>query len=100
MKRFRRFEVVDDSMTPTLHPGDYLLVTSIGARRPGQIVVFEHPRRQGFWLVKRAVRLEDDRMVVMSDASHLTVADSRSFGPVPVDGSYRMLFRYGRRRRG
>ena len=99
MSPFRRFEVVDDSMTPTLSPGDYLLATSLGSRRPGQIVVFEHPRRRGFWLVKRAIGVEGDRMVVMSDAAHLTLADSRSFGPVPVAGSYRLLLRYGRRRR-
>ena len=84
-------------MTPTLSPGDYLLATRIGPRRPGQIVVFEHPRRKDFWLVKRAVRVEDEHMVVMSDAAHLTLADSRSFGPVPVAGSYRLVLRYGRR---
>lgn len=92
----RRFEVVDRSMTPTLAPGDYLLTTRWGRRRPGQIVVFEHPGRPGFWLVKRAEAIDEARMTVLSDAAHLTSADSRSFGPVPIAGSYRLLLRYRR----
>ncbi len=35
-------------------------------------------------------------MFVLSDARGRTRADSRTFGPVPVDGSYRPLLRYRR----
>lgn len=86
-------------MTPSLHPGDYLITVINRRPRAGQIVVFRHPKRDGFWLVKRVSEVKSDHMTVLSDASHLTVADSRSFGSVPVDGSYRLVFRYRRGRR-
>ena len=38
-----------------------------------------------------AWRCGPGQMFVLSDARHRTVADSRSFGPVPVAGSYRVL---------
>lgn len=37
-----------------------------------------------------------DEMFVLSDARHRTRADSRTFGPVPIPGSYRLLLRYRR----
>ncbi len=83
-------------MTPTLQPGDYLIGWAGGRRRPGQIVVFQHPHRPGFWLVKRVETVDGDRMSVRSDAPHLTTADSRTFGSVPVGGSYRVAIRYHR----
>jgi hypothetical protein len=36
-------------------------------------------------------------MSVLSDNREATLADSRSFGPVPVTGSYRVLVRIPRR---
>ena len=39
-------------------------------------------------------------MFVLSDARHRTIADSRSFGPVPVAGTYRVLWVFRPRRPG
>jgi signal peptidase I len=43
-------------MSPVLQPGDYLLTLPLRPRR-GDVVVFEHPHRPGFMLVKRVVGL-------------------------------------------
>jgi signal peptidase I len=71
----KRFEVVDRSMEPALSPGDYLLARF---RRPlpGEIVVFEHPDRDGFHLVKRVIALAGQRVEIDS-------------GSVSVDGEPR-----------
>lgn len=73
--RLGRFEISEASMTPTLQPGDYVLVDR--SRRPayrGDIVVFEHPDRPTFFLVKRVVGLPGE---------HLTIASGR----VLIDGT-------------
>jgi signal peptidase I len=71
----RRFAVVDTSMEPVLSPGDYLLART-RAPRPGEIVVFEHPGRAGFHLVKRVIAVEGETVEITS-------------GTVHVDGSVR-----------
>jgi len=84
-------------MEPTLIEGQGLV--GIGSRRarPGQLRVFAHPSFPDFWLVKRVTavfgRGDDARMIVHSDNATATVADSRTFGPVPVSGSYRVVLR-------
>ena len=57
-----RVAVAEQSMAPSLWPGDWLLVWR-GLRpgrpprvRPGQIVVARHPARADFLVVKRATR--------------------------------------------
>lgn len=81
-------------MAPALEPGDYLLAASWLPVREGGLVVFEHPRRPRFWLVKRVEVLEDARAWVLSDDPDVTRADSRSFGPLPLEALYRVLLRY------
>ncbi|MGB0113797.1 MAG: S26 family signal peptidase [Ilumatobacteraceae bacterium] len=94
----RRFVVADRSMEPTLVDGQGLLALRSARARPGQLRCFEHPERPAFWLVKRVDQvLDDGTMVVLSDNRTSTLADSRSFGPVPVDGSYRVVVRIPRR---
>ena len=81
-------------MEPTLVDGQGLITVLAGRPAAGQIRCFEHPTRPGFWLVKRVEELNDDgTMTVMSDNRASTLADSRTFGPVPVVGSYRVLIR-------
>lgn len=108
----RRVEVRDESMLPTLRPGDRLLVdrAAYRARRPraGEIVVLVDPEEPARWLVKRvgavgpepappppgraigpAPTSPDDPLppgtvYVVSDAPGPT-RDSRRFGPVPLD---------------
>lgn len=81
-------------MEPTLVAGQGLVAISSRTARVGQLRCVEHPGRVGFWLVKRVVEVHDDgTMSVLSDNRDSTVADSRSFGPVRVAGSYRVLLR-------
>ncbi|MEI2620314.1 MAG: hypothetical protein V9G09_06200 [Candidatus Nanopelagicales bacterium] len=91
----RRFVVSDRSMEPTLVEGQGLLATPYGAAKSGQVRCFEHPRRRGFWLVKRVSQVEGASMTVSSD--NPAGVDSRAFGPVPVAGSYRVMLAIPRR---
>ncbi len=85
-------------MEPTLVAGQGLLATPFGSARPGQIRVFEHPHRPGFWLVKRVDAVDDDSMLVVSDNPDAPGAvDSSVLGPVRVAGSLRVVARIPRR---
>ncbi|MGA7096496.1 MAG: S26 family signal peptidase [Acidimicrobiia bacterium] len=92
----QRFRVVEDSMRPTLVPGDEFVVTSSRAPRVGEIVAFQRPGRPGFWMVKRMTAgpgdpvdgrrtLGADEAWVLSDNREATEADSRTLGTVPLD---------------
>lgn len=89
----RRFVVHDDSMRPTLVPGNGLIGLRSRRARVGQLRVFEHPDRPGFWLVKRVTAVSDDRMHVRSDDRTRSTVDSRQLGDIVVDGSYRVIAR-------
>ncbi len=92
--RLKRFVVAEDSMIPTLHPGDGLIGWRTNRVRPGQVRMFEHPKRPGFWLVKRVGEVDGTRFRALSDnADAVGAVDSRVFGDVPSAGSYRMLMR-------
>lgn len=84
----RRYEVAQRSMVPNLIPGQEVVATDSRAPRIGEIVVFEHPRRPGFWMVKRRVeppaRLPEDQAWVLSDNPEETRADSRTLGSIPL----------------
>ncbi len=94
----RRFVVADRSMEPTLVEGQGLVTVPSRRARAGQLRCLEHPGRPGFWLVKRVETVHPDAtMEVLSDNRSATLTDSRTFGPVPVDGSYRVMIRIPRR---
>ena len=91
----RRFRVVEDSMLPTLAPGDEFVTTL--SRRPavGDVVALMHPERDDFWLVKRMTAGPGDIVNgigvvpagsawVLSDNQLTGTSDSRSFGLVPL----------------
>ncbi len=85
-------------MEPTLVDGQGLVAISSSAARVGQLRCLEHPQRPGFWLVKRVSEVHGDAtMSVLSDNPEATMADSRSFGAVPIAGSYRVVLRVPRR---
>ncbi len=85
-------------MEPTLVDGQGLVAVESRRARVGELRCLPHPHRSSFWLVKRVAEVHPDgTMSVLSDNRDITVADSRSFGPVPVAGSYRVMLRVPRR---
>jgi signal peptidase I len=80
---FEPFRIPSDSMMPTLHDGDFILVNkfSYGLRLPvlntrvfdlgsparGDVVVFRYPRDPAVNYIKRVVGLPGDRISVMDD---------------------------------
>ena len=92
----RRFLVVEDSMRPTLHPGDGLLAVR-GGGPPGQLRVFRDPWSSSRWLVKRVGAVAGrGRAATFEGRSDNPggprVMDSREFGWVPSAGSYRVVW--------
>lgn len=76
-------------MEPALVDGQGVVAITWPHVRVGQIRCIEHPRRPGFWLVKRVAAVYGDGTVsVLSDNRASTLADSRTWGPVSVAGSY------------
>jgi len=99
----RRFAVVEDSMRPALNPGDGLLALRGGVPRRGQIRVFRDPTLPTRWLVKRVGGVRgsgrDATFEAASDnPSAPGVVDSRQFGWVPAQGTYRVLWTVKARR--
>lgn len=78
----KRFRVAGHSMTPALQPGQEVVATDSDVPVPGDLVVFEHPEREDYWLIKRLV---DDSGYVLSDNQELGGEDSRTLGELPVD---------------
>ena len=105
--RRQRVRVEDESMRPTLEPGDRLMVDTGAYRdrapRVGEIVVVVDPDAAARWLVKRvhAVDPESGSVDVRGDAAEVA-RDSRRFGPVAppaiVGRVYRLYFPPARRR--
>jgi len=83
----RRYEVAQRSMLPNLPPGKEVVATDSREAELGEIVVFEHPGRPGFWMVKRVVEppepIAANQAWLLSDNPSETRADSRSLGALP-----------------
>ncbi len=85
-------------MEPALVHGQGLVAVPTSSAAVGQLRCLEHPHQPGFWLVKRVSEVHPDgTMSVLSDNRGATLADSRSFGPVAIAGSYRVVLRIPRR---
>lgn len=78
----KRYRVAGHSMTPTLQPGQEVVAVDTRLPEPGNLVVFEHPDRNGFWLIKR---LADRSGWIVSDNEELSDTDSRTLGRLPLE---------------
>jgi nickel-type superoxide dismutase maturation protease len=81
---FANLVVADESMAPTLLPGDRVLAwrKPFGSRiREGDIVVLRDPTESGRLLVKRIASLAGGMATVLGDNASVS-RDSRAFGPV------------------
>jgi signal peptidase I len=70
--RFRRFEIVNESMRPALEPGDWVVahyLRHLPAR--GDVVVFEHEERPGLSLVKRVVGMPGETVEIGNGQVHV-----------------------------
>jgi signal peptidase I len=100
--RLLAYRIDDHSMEPTLHPGDYVLGVRRRHVRPGEVVVFDHPRRPGFEMVKRVVAgpgqqvgqitLGSGEFWVRGDNRAAGSVDSRAMGPIPLERLRARLF--------
>lgn len=85
------------SMTPTLRPGDLLLVErwTLSRRQPraGDVVLARDPRLPSRELIKRVDSVADGRVALRGDNPGST--DSRTFGRVAAsDLEWRVVLRY------
>jgi len=83
----RRYEVAQRSMLPNIRPGQEVVATDSREADVGEVVVFEHPDRPGFWMIKRVVEppeaISAHQAWLLSDNPSETQADSRSLGALP-----------------
>jgi len=86
---FRRFRVEDESMRPTLEPGDYVLVNRWAYRfqspKRGDLVVVQDPETLDRFLVKRVADAASPSQVHLAGDNQPLSRDSRAFGPVSID---------------
>lgn len=71
-------------MLPTLAPGEWWLARRTRALRPGDLIVFVHPDREGYIVVKRAIRRERGGWWVEGDNPGAS-DDSRQWGAINPD---------------
>jgi signal peptidase I len=84
-----RFRVEDESMQPTLEPGDYVLVNRWAYRTrapsPGDLVVVEDPEVPTRFLIKRVSETFGAREVRLTGDNEAVSRDSRTFGSVALE---------------
>ena len=81
-------------MLPGLQPGDYIVARLLGGSpRRGDVVVFTHPQRPGFFLVKRAIGLPGETVTITPGAVAIdgrTRSEAWAFGPLHTQGEWRL----------
>lgn len=81
-------------MSPTLEPGDRLVVVACAGIRPGEVVALRDPRDAGRVMVKRVQSVGPGGLEVRGDNAKAST-DSRHFGPVPPASVLgRVVYRY------
>jgi hypothetical protein len=80
---WQRVQVEGYSMTPSLLPGDWLLVRHGATVRTGQIVLGEFRSRPDLLVIKRVAESAGDDWLLASDNAE-GGSDSRHYGPARV----------------
>jgi phage repressor protein C with HTH and peptisase S24 domain len=80
---WQRVRVEGSSMTPTLVPGDWLLVRHGAPVRPGALVLARFRHRPELVVIKRAVAEQDGGWLLASDNARQG-SDSRQYGVADV----------------
>lgn len=88
-----KFEVKEESMVPTLKPGDLVLVERISKPfrdfKTGEIVVFKKGKE---WFIKKIQTVHDRRYFVVGENAKFSI-DSRHFGWVDKKDIIGKIFR-------
>lgn len=98
-RRFVRYEVSGESMSPAFRPGDWLVARRHRYRqrlpRRGDAVLLRDPEEPSRILLKRVVRTDLHGLAWVEGDNAGHSRDSRQFGPVPASAlAGRVSFRY------
>ncbi|MEO7260828.1 MAG: S24 family peptidase [Jatrophihabitantaceae bacterium] len=91
---WQRVRVEGSSMTPTLLPGDWLLVRHGARVRPGALVLARFRSRPDLLVIKRAVAEQDGGWLLVSDNARQG-SDSRQHGVADVLAGVVRVWRRG-----
>lgn len=78
-------------MEPTLFPGDYVIATTKEHIERGRVVVFQHPVRNDFLMVKRVIGLAEERVSISDGRVHINGAvldEPWTEAPTLTDGDW------------
>lgn len=81
-RRRRRVRVTGRSMTPTLQPGDQVLVDGSLAPTVDGLVVARHPRTPDLLVIKRVLEIDEDGRLIVGSDNPDEGTDSRTWGPL------------------
>ena len=82
--RRRRIKVVGESMTPTLVPGQFVLVNPVRIPSVDELALARHPN-EDLLVVKRVATITDNGEFVLASDNQGAGTDSRSWGPLAAD---------------
>ena len=89
LRRYKRLHVVGESMTPTLQPGDTVLIDpdayQHGSPSEGDVIAATHPNQDDLQIVKRIAFLEENGDCYLLSDNSAEGTDSRTFGAVPQE---------------
>ena len=92
--RLRRFEVTEDSMSPSLSAGDFVVATRlVSSPLRGDVVVFPHPRSPEFLMIKRVIGLPGETVQIEHGsiaANGHVLAEPWAHGAVPGSHEWKL----------
>ena len=94
--RFVDVKVNGDSMWPTLRDGDIVRFEKIDLKliEPNQIVLFKHPFKKDFNLIKRISTIEGGEVFLVGDNPDPNASeDSHNFGLIDIEDIIAVLIK-------